>query len=56
MKKIKEMILNDFGLKVFSLLSAMILWFLVTSFNDPITTMQVMNVTVKLQHTNLITE
>jgi YbbR domain-containing protein len=56
MKKIKEMILNDFGLKVFSLLSAMVLWFLVTSFNDPITTMQVMNVTVKLQHTNLITD
>ena len=56
MKKIKEMILNDFGLKVFSLLSAMVLWFLVTSFNAPITTMQVMNVTVKLQHTNLITD
>ena len=56
MKKIKETILNDFGLKIFSLVSAAVLWLLVTSFNDPITTMQVMNVTVKLQHTNLITD
>ena len=42
MKKIKETILNDFGLKIFSLVSAAVLWLLVTSFNDPITTMQVM--------------
>ena len=52
----KGNIFNNLGLKIISLILAILMWFLVTNFNDPITRMTVSNVPVRLLHTNLITD
>ena len=46
----------NWGLKVVSLLFAMIVWFLVTNINDPVTSVRYTNVPVTLKNTNLITD
>ncbi|MCR5670047.1 MAG: hypothetical protein K6G10_03505 [Butyrivibrio sp.] len=46
----------NWGLKLASLLFAMVLWFLVTNINDPITSVRYANIPVTLKNTNLITE
>ena len=46
----------NWGLKLASLIFAMIVWFLVTNINDPITSVRYTNIPVTLKNTNLITD
>ena len=46
----------NWGLKLASLIFAIILWFLVTNINDPVTTVRYTNIPVTLKNTNLITD
>ena len=46
----------NWGLKLASLIFAVIVWFLVTNINDPVTTVRYTNVPVTLKNTNLITD
>ena len=49
-------LLANWGLKIASLLFAIIVWFLVTNINDPITSVRYTNVPVTIKNGNLITE
>ncbi len=49
-------LLANWGLKIASLLFAVIVWFLVTNINDPITSVRYTNVPVTIKNGNLITE
>jgi YbbR domain-containing protein len=46
----------NWGLKLASLIFAMVVWFLVTNINDPVTSVRYTNVPVTLKNTNLITD
>ncbi len=46
----------NWGLKLASLIFAVIIWFLVTNINDPLTSVRYTNVPVTLKNTNLITD
>ena len=46
----------NWGLKLASLIFAMVVWFLVTNINDPITSVRYSNIPVTLKNTNLITD
>ena len=46
----------NWGLKLASLIFAMVVWFLVTNINDPITSVRYNNIPVTLKNTNLITD
>ena len=46
----------NWGLKLASLIFAIIVWFLITNINDPITSVRYTNVPVTLKNTNLITD
>ncbi len=46
----------NWGLKLASLIFAIIVWFLVTNINDPLTSVRYTNVPVTLKNTNLITD
>lgn len=52
MKKITA----NWGLKLASLIFAVIIWFLVTNINDPVISVRYTNVPVTLKNTNLITD
>lgn len=52
MKKITA----NWGLKLASLIFAIIIWFLVTNINDPVISVRYTNVPVTLKNTNLITD
>lgn len=56
MKNSRPGIFNNLGLKIVALVFAAVLWFLVTSINDPITEIRFTNIQVKLTNTSLITE
>lgn len=47
---------SNWGLKLASLIFAIVVWFLVTNINDPITSVRYTNIPVTLQNTSLITE
>ncbi len=47
---------SNWGLKLASLIFAIIIWFLVTNINDPVTSVRYTNVPVTLKNTNLITD
>ncbi|SFQ00624.1 YbbR domain-containing protein [Butyrivibrio proteoclasticus] len=47
---------SNWGLKLASLIFAIIVWFLVTNINDPVTSVRYTNIPVTLKNTNLITE
>ncbi len=46
----------NWGLKLASLAFAIIVWFLVTNINDPVTSVRYTNIPVTLKNTNLITD
>ncbi|RKM59849.1 hypothetical protein D6855_08670 [Butyrivibrio sp. CB08] len=46
----------NWGLKLASLIFAIVVWFLITNINDPITSVRYTNVPVTLKNTNLITD
>ena len=46
----------NWGLKLASLIFAIVVWFLVTNINDPITSVRYTNIPVTLKNTNLITD
>ncbi len=46
----------NWGLKLASLIFAIVVWFLVTNINDPITSVRYTNIPVTLKNTSLITE
>ena len=46
----------NWGLKLISLVFAVVVWFLVTNIDDPITSVRYTNVPVTLKNTNLITD
>lgn len=46
----------NWGLKLASLVFALIVWFLITNINDPITNVKYTNIPVSLKNTNLITD
>ena len=46
----------NWGLKLASLIFAIVVWFLVTNINDPITSVRYNNIPVTLKNTNLITD
>ncbi len=47
---------SNWGFKLASLIFAMIVWFLVTNINDPVTSVKYTNIPVTLKNTNLITD
>lgn len=47
---------SNWGLKLASLIFAVIVWFLVTNINDPVTSVRYTNIPVTLKNTNLITD
>ena len=51
----KNRLTRNWGLKLGSFLFAAILWLVVTNINDPIGTIRVYNVPVKIQNADLIT-
>ena len=46
----------NWGLKLASLIFAIIVWFLITNINDPVTSVRYTNIPVTLKNTNLITD
>ncbi len=56
MKKCKELLLNNWGLKLISLSIAFALWFVVISINDPVDDKTFTNIKVSLEHTELLTD
>jgi YbbR domain-containing protein len=46
----------NWGLKLASLIFAIVVWFLITNINDPITSVRYTNIPVTLKNTNLITD
>ena len=46
----------NWGLKLVSLIFAVIVWFFVTNIDDPITSVRYTNIPVTLKNTNLITD
>lgn len=53
--KIKDILSNP-GLKICSLLFAIILWFLITNINDPVVTVRFYNIPVTIKNTDVITD
>lgn len=49
-------LLNNLGLKLVALFSAVIVWILINNVNDPVKYMRITNVQVKLLHTSMITD
>ena len=49
-------IMANWGLKLASLIFAIIVWFLVTNINDPITSVRYTNIPVTIKNGNLITD
>ena len=49
-------ILNNIGLRIGAFIAAVIIWFLVTDINDPVTKVQFDNISVKLLNTSTITD
>lgn len=49
-------LLNNLGLKLVALFSALIVWILINNVNDPVKYMRITNVQVKLLHTSMITD
>ena len=47
-------IMANWGLKLASLIFAIIVWFLVTNINDPITSVRYTNIPVTIKNGNLI--
>lgn len=56
MKKLKKLLLNNWGLKLISLTIAFALWFVVISVNDPVDQKSLANIKVKLINTELLTD
>ncbi|MBR3824866.1 MAG: hypothetical protein IKJ39_06665 [Lachnospiraceae bacterium] len=56
MKKFKELLLNNWGLKLISLTIAFALWFVVISVNDPVDQKSFANIKVNLINTELLTD
>ncbi len=56
MKKCKELLFNNWGLKLISLSIAFALWFVVISINDPIDDKTFTNIKVSLENTELLTD
>lgn len=54
--KKRPKLLNNMSLKIFSVLSAIILWLLVTNFSDPSSTFRGTNISVRFLHTNVVTD
>ena len=52
----KHKLFDDWGLKLISLVFAILIWFIVTNFNDPIVQYKVNNVKVTFRNTNIITD
>lgn len=52
----KHKIFDNWGLKLGSVLFALILWLVVTNINDPTTSLRISNVKVKFLNTNVITD
>lgn len=48
-------LLENMGLRIFSIILAIVLWLVITSYNDPVNTLTVRDVQVKLTHTDYIT-
>lgn len=55
-KKQRPRFFNNMSLKIFSLLSAVVLWLLVTNFSDPTSTFRGTNISVHFLHTNVVTD
>ena len=56
MKKWKELLVNNWGLKLISLTIAFALWFVVISVNDPVDQKSFANIKVNLINTELLTD
>ncbi len=56
MKKWKELLVNNWGLKLISLSIAFALWFVVISVNDPVDQKSFANIKVNLKSTELLTD
>lgn len=56
MKNNKPHFFQNIGLRILSLVLAVILWVVVNNVNDPIGQMTISNLTVRLLHTNEITD
>lgn len=56
MKKFKELLFNNWGLKLISLSIAFALWFVVISINDPVDDKTFTNIKVSLENTELLTD
>lgn len=56
MKKFKELLLNNWGLKLISLSIAFALWFVVISINDPVDDKTFQNIRVNLINTQMLTD
>lgn len=52
----KHKLFDDWGLKLGSVVFAILVWFIVTNFNDPVVQYKVYNVKVSLRNTNVITD
>lgn len=56
MKKCRELLFNNWGLKLISLSIAFALWFVVISINDPVDDKTFTNIKVSLEKTELLTD
>ncbi|MBO4898940.1 MAG: hypothetical protein J5509_01485 [Lachnospiraceae bacterium] len=54
--KLKHKLFDDWGLKLGSVVFAILVWFIVTNFNDPVVQYRVYNVKVSFRNTNVITD
>lgn len=52
----KHKLFDDWGLKLGSVVFAILVWFIVTNFNDPVVQYRVNNVKVSFRNTNVITD
>ncbi|MCR5595136.1 MAG: hypothetical protein K6G12_04765 [Lachnospiraceae bacterium] len=52
----KHKLFEDWGLKLGSVVFAILIWFLITNLNDPVVQYRINNVKVKLVNTNVVTD
>ena len=52
----KHKLFDDWGLKLGSVVFAILVWFIVTNFNDPVVQFRVNNVKVSFRNTNVVTD
>ena len=52
----KKRLTNNWGLKLFSIIFAILLWLVVVNVDNPVKTNTFDNIPVKLQNTNLVTD